>query len=470
MHRPVLCLLLLPFAPSLTAVAADREPEPASGRPPHNVLYVSDDQGRDFAGCYGNPAIRTPHLDALAREGLRLTRVFAASPTCSPSRAAMYTGLYPARNGAMGNHTDSRQGLKSLPGYLKALGYRVVVANKLDTRPAQVFDFETLKATLPPNPANKRHYRTEGLDTRAVDEFLAAHRRTHPGQPLCLVLGDSGPHVVWEHNTTYDPAALPVPPYMVDTPMTRTGLANYYQDITTVDQRVGAVRDSLRRHGYADDTLFLYTSDQGPEWPHCKWTVYDTGLLVPMLAHWPGKTRPGSVSEAMISLVDLTPTLIAVAGGKVPEGLDGRSFADVLLGRTKVFRTTIHASHTGDGEMNKFPQRCVRDERFKYVFNLHPEVTWTTHFTLVPGIPESHKSIWDTWVAKARHDRGAAHLLDVIEHHPAEELYDTQADPYELDNRAADPALRSVLNRLRGELSQWMTAQGDPAAPPGPLP
>ncbi|MBX6312297.1 MAG: sulfatase, partial [Isosphaeraceae bacterium] len=405
-----------------------------------------------------------PHIDALAREGMRFTHVFAASPTCSPSRAALYTGLYPARNGTMGNHTDSRPGLKALPAYLRALGYRVVIANKIDARPKEVFDFEVLRATLPPNPKRPRRYRAEGLDTAAVDRFLAAHRRDHADQPLCLILGDSGPHVIWEPNTTYDPAALPIPPYMVDTPKTRAGLANYYQDITTVDQRVGEVLDSLRRHGYEDNTLFLYTSDQGPEWPHCKWTVYDTGLRVPFLARWPGRIRPGSVCTALISLVDLTPTFIDLAGGRPPEDLDGRSFRKVLLGQSDTFRDRIYASHTGDGEMNRFPQRCVRDERYKYVLNLHPEVTWTTHFTLVPGIPDSHKEIWDSWVEKAKTDPQAARLVHVIEHHPAEELYDTQADPYELDNRAGDPTLRPVLERLRADLRRWMAAQEDPAA------
>ncbi len=457
-------IILVALAAILTGAPFASEAQP-TGRP-HIILFLSDDHGRDFAGCYGNPAIRTPHLDALAHDGLRLTRVFAASPTCSPSRAAMFTGLYPARNGTMGNHTDSRPGLEALPGYLRGLGYRVVIANKNDTRPKEVFDFEMLKATLPPDPAHPRRYRAEGLDTRAVDAFLAAHRRDRAGQPLCLVLADSGPHVVWEPNTSYDPAALPIPPIMVDTPKTRTALANYYQDITAVDRRVGEVLDSLREHGYEGDTLFLYTSDQGPEWPHCKWTVYDTGLLVPFLARWPGQIRPGSVCDAMISLVDLTPTLIELAGGRPPGDLDGRSFADVLLGRSVAFRDRVYASHTGDGEMNRFPQRCARDVRYKYILNLNPEVTWTTHFTLVPGIPDSHKEVWDSWVEAAKADPRAARLVDLIEHHPAEELYDTQADPYELDNRAADPALRPVLNRLRADLKRWMADQGDPAAAP----
>jgi arylsulfatase A-like enzyme len=448
------------FLPVL-ASAAGQEPAQGSERP-NIIVFLSDDHGQAFAGCYGNPVVRTPHMDRLAREGMRFTRVFAASPTCSPSRAALYTGLYPARNGTMGNHTDCRPGIGALPGYLRALGYRVVLANKGDVRPPSVFDFEPLAATLPRNPAYQRHYRTEGLDTRAVDRFLAAHAREHAGQPLCLILGDSGPHVVWEENKTYDPAALPIPPYMVDTPKTRTGLANYYQDITTVDQRLGAVLSAVERHGFAGNSLFLYTSDQGAEWPRCKWTVYDTGLLVPFIARWPGRIAPGTTSDALISLVDFTPTLVALAGDTPAADLDGRSFEDVLLGRAREFRNTIFASHTGDGDMNVFPQRCVRDRRYKYILNLRPENTWTTHFTKVPGIPNSHKEIWDTWVAKAKTDPEAARLLGMIEHHPAEELYDTQADPEEFQNLAGEPRMQAILESLRGELRRWMVAQGDP--------
>jgi arylsulfatase A-like enzyme len=436
---------------------------PPPGRP-NIVVFLSDDHGPEFAGCYGNQVIQTPNLDALARQGTRFTRVFAASPTCSPSRAALYTGLYPPRNGLMGNHTDCRLDVRSLPAYLKPLGYRVVLADKADVRPAAAFAFEYLKATLPRNPNFDRRYRAEGLDTRAVDRFLADHVRESPDQPLCLVLGDNCPHVVWEENKVYDPAALPLPPNLVDTPKTRAALANYYQDVTTMDRHLGAVLAALKEHGLEDDTLFVYTSDQGPEWPHCKWTLYDTGLRVPFVARWPGRVARGAVCDALVSLVDVTPTFLDLAGGKVPDGLDGRSFKDVLLGKGGAFREEIFGSHTGDGEMNRFPQRGVRDTRYKYLLNLHPERLWTTHFTRVAGIPNSHKEVWDSWVEKARADPAAARLVEVIEHHPAEELYDTQADPYELHNLAGKPAVRSVLDRLRARLRDWRAAQGDSEA------
>lgn len=428
---------------------------------PNIVFYLSDDLGVDFVGCYGNHAIHTPHIDSVARQGMKFTRMFAASPTCSPSRASIYSGLYPSRNGLMGNHTNSRADLKSLPHYLGELGYRVVLANKSDVRPPSSYPFEILKATLPRNPNFPRRYRAEGLDARAVDAFLASHAKEHPDQPLCLVLGDNNPHVLWEKNKTYNPARLPIPPFMVDTSKTRTALANYYQDITTLDNRVGEVLASLKRYGFEDNTLFIFTTDQGPEWPHCKWTVYDTGLRVPFLARWPGHIKPGTTTHAMASFVDILPTFQELAGGKPIPDLDGRSFVKVLLKDEKHFRDYIYASHTGDGTMNMCPQRGIRDERYKLVLNLHPERKWTTHFTKVTGIPDSHADVYSTWTEKAKVDPMVAQLVNIIEQHPRWELYDTKSDPYELTNLLGLGAQNKRFKKMRTQLLDWMKAQGD---------
>ena len=424
----------------------------APSKQPHIVLFLADDHGWDIAGCYGNPVIKTPNIDRLAKEGLRFTRAFAASPTCSPSRAILYTGLHSARNGLMGNHTGSKPGLQSIAQYLKARGYRTVLANKTHIKPASVFDFEYVQATLPPVPERNRKYRLEGLDTAAIDRLLATHASTRPTQPLFLILADSAPHVLWEKNRDYDPAKLPLPPIAVDTPKTRTALANYYQDITTADQHFGEVLASLRKHGFEENTLTIYTSDQGPEWPRSKWTLYDAGLRVPFIARWPGRIAPGSVTGAMISFVDVTPTLIDIAGGTPPPGLDGSSFLNVLLGKASRFRDELYASHSGDGTMNVFPQRCIRDTRYKYIWNLHPERKWTTHFTIVEGIPDSHREVYGTWLEKAQSDPPSARIIQRIEQHPQEELYDTDADPFELNNLAANPASQSLLLRMRQKL------------------
>lgn len=429
---------------------------------PNIVMFISDDHGIDFLGCYGNEDVQTPNIDALTKEGVLFTNMFAASPTCAPSRSVLWTGLYPAHNGCMRNHSACRADITALPTYLRQLGYRVVLANKYHAKPREeVFNFEYIEAKLPRNPKNRRKYRREGLNTKDINEFLARHAQTQPDTPLCLILADSSPHVTWEPNKIYDPEKLRLSPFIVDTPLTREAMANYYQDITTMDKRVGEARAMLEKHGFAENTLFVYTSDQGSEWPHSKWTLYDAGIRVPFIAVWPGRIKPDSVCDAMISFVDITPTFIDIAGGKQPGGLDGESFLGVLLDKAKFFRSYVYATHTADGKMNDFPQRCVRDARYKYILNLHPERAWTTHWTKVAGIPQSHKQVWDTWVEKAKSDPKAAKIVDMNEKHPREELYDTKTDPHELNNLADSPELRSVLVRMRRNLRKWLAAQGE---------
>lgn len=439
------------------------EEEQKEPGPPHMVIFLSDDHGYEFSGCYGSPDVLTPNIDALAKEGMKFTHVFAASPTCSPSRSVLFTGLYPNRNGAMGNHAGIKPGVKALPGYLKELGYRVVLANKKHIKPFEQFGFEYLAATLPEDENNPRKYRQEGLDVDLVDEFLQQHAKENPSQPLCLILAENNPHVTWEQNKTYIPDLLTVPPYMVDTKMTRIALSNYFQDITTMDRKIKEVRNSLEAHGYADNTLFIYTSDQGAEWPHSKWTVYDTGIRVPFLAVWPNKIKAGIENTSMISFTDLLPTLVDLAGGDPPQEIDGLSFKDVLLENRKSFRNRVYASHTGDGTMNQFPQRGVRTMKHKYVLNLNPENKWTTHFTLVPDIHESHLEVYKTWAEKAENDEEAARLLDIIENHPAEELYDLANDPYELNNLAYQSGMEGTVKAFRKYLRNWMefTGEGD---------
>lgn len=428
---------------------------------PNIVIYLSDDHGWEYLGCYGNTDIQTPNLDRIADEGIRFTHAFTPSPTCAPSRSTLYTGLYPARHGAMGNHTECHPHLESLPKLLRQLGYRVAIAGKTHVKPTELFDFEYISGFLPKREEHHRKYRAEGLDTASVEDFLSIHRRENPNQPICLILGDCNPHVTWEPNKIYDPNILSLPPYIVDTPITRKALANYYQDITTMDNRIGDVDRMLERHEYIDDTLFIYTTDHGSEWPHCKWTLYDTGIRLPFIARWQGEIPAATVTDAMISHVDLLPSLLDVAGGEPSNQMDGSSFKNVLCGLQQTFRDRIYGTHTRDGNMNVFPQRCVRDCQYKYILNLIPENRWTTHFTEIEGIPESHAEVWNSWVEKAKRDPKTAELVYRTQHHPVEELYDVRSDPYELNNIAFEEASHHILEEMRVDVQGWMQSQGD---------
>ena len=151
-----------------------------------------------------------------------------------------------------------------------------------------------------------------------------------------------------------------------------------------------------------------------------------------MIARWFGTIQPGQVSAAMVSNINLLPTLIEIAGGEAPTDLDGHSFKQVLLGQSSNHRRQIYTVHNRDGEMNVFPQRGLRDHRYQYVLNLNSKDKFTTYFTKVEGIPERHGEVWNSWIEKARTDANTIDLIDLIENHPAEELFDLEIDPYQV--------------------------------------
>lgn len=438
----------------LPAVGVPAEGAPTPDRP-HVVLFLADDHTWHDCGPYGARDVRTPHLDQLAREGMRFDAAFAASPTCTPSRSALYTGMYPFRNGAHANHSLVRDELRTLPHRMQERGYRVVLAGKTHIGPRALFPFEYLPDSnvLPPG---KKHVLWTDLNTGAVERLLAAHDRQ---QPLCLVVCSHSPHVYWPPSEGYDPAAIRLPPYLLDTPETRAARCEYYTDVSWMDRQVGEVRAALAKHGYADRTLFLYTADQGAQFPFGKWNLYDAGIRAPLLVRWPGRVKPGSSTRALVSLVDLLPTLLEAAGGKAPEDLDGRSFLPVLRGREGRHRQEVYASHTGDGPMNRSPMRCVRTEHYKYVLNLKPETVYRTHIDA--GEAADGKRYWASWERLAETDRQAARLVQRYRQRPAEELYDLKKDPWEQTNVAGQRAYSRMLAGLRERLREWRLDQGE---------
>ena len=424
---------------------------------PNIIIYLSDDHSRDDSGAYGNNVVRTPNLDALAKESLLFTRAFAASPTCSPSRSALMTGLFPMRNGAHPNHGQIKDGIKTWPKYFQEIGYRVVIAGKTDIRPRAAFPFEYVVAKVDPK-APSLH---EVLDAKAVDQFLADHARTNT-KPLCLLVDDWNPHVVWAENDGYDPAKIKLPPYLADTLETRKAMTRYYTDVALMDKTLGACLASMKKYGF-ENSLFIYTSDQGAQVPHAKWNVYDAGLNVPFLVRWPRKVKSGK-TDAMISLIDVLPTCLEAGGGKAPGEIDGESFLPVVFGKTSKHRDFIFGAHTSDiffkpngNELWEFPMRCVRTETHKYILNFNPERTFHTHISDAEG--RDGKIYWDTWVEQAKTNPATAELVQNYRHRPAEELYDLRNDPYELHNVAADAKNHKLLLSLRKRTLDWMKQQ-----------
>jgi arylsulfatase A-like enzyme len=420
---------------------------------PNLVLFLSDDHGYFDSSVYGSRSVRTPGMELLARDGMLFTGVFTGSPTCVPSRSVLMSGLMPARNGALPNHSGLSQDVRTLPTFLKELGYEVVHFGKSHFQPAASYpDLTRIPSEIKGGPLNA------DLDTAVVEKWLADRAEGEDKRPVCAIVCSHSPHVYWRENRGYDPAKVELPPTFVDTPETRSERTKYYSDVAFADQQLSEVYASCRKH-LSRNTLFVYTSDNGAQWPFAKWSLYDAGIHLPFLAVWPGVIRPGSRSDALISFADVLPSFVELAGGKPPENIDGRSFKDVLTRRAQQHRSEIYAAHSGDRDFNVFPMRCVRTSRYKYILNLHPEFKYTTHID-VAG-PNDGRIYFDSWVAKAREDQAAAAILRKYHEHPAEELYDITADPHEVNNLASNPKFSATLRELRGKVREWMRAQGD---------
>jgi uncharacterized sulfatase len=425
-------------AAALALVAADR---------PHVVVFLADDLGWADCSPYGGKEVRTPNMARVAADGMTLTRAFVASPSCAPSRAALLTGLDPMRNGAMLNHSRPRADVKKWPAHFHDLGYEVVAIGKV-AHYAQVTGYGF-------DHASHFNYHQDDCVEAAV-KWLAARKA---GKPLCLLVGTNWPHVPWPKESVLDPDKIALPPALVDTKETRQARTRYLAAVANADRDLGLVYDAARKHLGAD-ALFLFTSDHGSQFPFGKWNAYDAGVRTPLLAAWPGRIKPGTTSDAMVSWTDLLPTCLEAAGGKSPDGLSGTSFLGALRGEKAAHRDRVFVTHSGDGDMNRYPLRAVRTRDRKYVRNLDPAAEHHTHVDLGKAGADG-RDYFDSWVAKAKTDPAAAAVVRRYHTRPAEELYDLTTDPHELKNLAGDPAHADTLKALRADLDAWMKAQGD---------
>lgn len=460
----MLRLLLAAGLAVLSACGRGPDPAPAGSRPapPHLLLIVGDDAGAEL-GCYGAVGLATPHLDQLAREGLRFSHAFAPTGICAPSRATLLTGLEPARHGALG-FEPVRADVLTFGEALGAAGYRTGLLGKVGVRPVERFPFDWIERTLPGDEGA----RDVEFHARAAAAFFAGA----DARPMALVVNlrdahwplptDGAPPRPGEPAAPHDPQSVGVPPVLVDGPETRAELARYHDALRRMDATVGALLEVLAAEGLSERTLVVYTSDNGPPFPRGKTTLYEWGVRVALIARGPGVAGRGRVDESLVTLADILPTCLELAGWPAERraGFDGRSLAPLLSGeapkepwRAAVFG--VHGSHRAGEEV---PARSIRDARWRYIWNPHPERRFES---LAMGV----SAAWAELVAAS--ERGVPHAVARVAglvQRPAEELYDLTADPWELTNRAGDPEAEAVRARLRRELEAHLAAQGDPLA------
>ncbi len=447
---------LVVVALALPARAADR---------PNIVLFICDDMTWTDAGCYGSPDAKTPNLDKLASEGMRFTRCFTSTAMCAPTRQQLYTGLWPVRSGAFPNHSRVHAGTKSLGHHFKDLGYRVAISGKKHYGPGESFPFETIPGAVHHDTGQRDN---KDLNLPGISRFITRDA----GQPYFLICATNQPHSPWNRGdaSAYDPARLKLPPTFADTPQTRRAFADYLAEVAYMDALLGEVMAALDEAGQADNTVLLFTSEQGIGMPFGKWTCYDAGLRTALVVRWPGVVEAGSTADAMVQYVDIVPTLLDAVGADparvdtgrpgapvVGNGFDGRSFLPVLQGESDSFREFTFGVHTTRGIIHGsacYPIRSVRGERYKLIRNLNTDEPFSNIAQRGP--------LWESWVAAAK--AGDAHAANAVKRYrerPAVELYDLKNDPHEMNNLADDPRLHNVRARLQKELDAWMVQQGD---------
>lgn len=425
---------------------------------PNIVLIMADDLTWHDIEPYGSNVVKTPNLARLADEGLSFDNMFTATAMCAPTRQQILTGLFPVRNGAFPNHGKVYKGTKSIFHYLQDLGYETGLIGKKHIGPDSSFPFK--------NIGGQNHDGGEGMD---IDLSKAEKFINDSGDnPYLLVVTSNQPHGPLNRGdrSAYPPEDINVPPYLVDTKMTRENLSAYYAEITYLDSLVGRTLDIIDDSKEQENTIVIFTSEQGSGMPFGKWTNYDNGLKTAFIVRWPGKIEKDTRTAAMAQYVDVVPTILDIVGENPDDidtgtpdaygnrGFDGRSFRKVLEGKTGDFRDYVFGVHTTRGIIkgsDSYPIRSVRSDKYLYIHNLNSEGKFSNVVTNGKLLED-----WKNTGREEDHKRA-----EFYEKRPAEELYDVRKDPYQLNNIIDEPGYEEVVKTLKSELAQFMKQQGD---------
>ena len=415
---------------------------------PNLVLIIADDCSYYDIGCFGATNNKTPHIDQLAEEGMKFNNAYNSVSMSTPTRHCLYTGMYPMHHGGYANHSRVRNNVRSMPTYLGKLGYRVGLTGKQHINPKKNFPFEI----IPGFPENCTGLKTTH-DMKGVEEFVSRD----PSQPFCLVVASINPHAPWTGGdpSVFDRMKLQLPPQFVDTPETREQYAHYLAEIGLLDNEVGDVVQLLDRKGLRKNTLVIFVSEQGTQFAGAKWTNWSAGVKSAMIASWLGVIKEGSETEAIVQYEDVLPTFIELAGGRMPEAIDGRSLVDVISGKRKTHHKYAYHVHNNVPEGPPYPIRSISDGHYRLIWNLTPDAKYV----------EKHivRNKW--YISWTEADTKQSHrLLNRFEHRPEYELYDIRKDPFEMHNLAGKRKYARTEKKLRTALLEWMEDQHDPGA------
>ena len=448
---------------SLSRIPLNATETSASQQP--NILWISTEDISPDLGCYGDSYAVTPNIDKLAARGIRYTNVYSHSGVCAPTRSGIITGMYPT---TIGTHHMRCKGVppayvKCFSEYLRAAGYYCTNNVKTD------YQFDPPPSAWDEN-SRKAHWRNRGKDQPffAIFNFTT----THESQIRNRSKGMLERIAALKPYEKHDPAKAVLPPYYPDTPLVRKDWAQYYDIITLLDKQIADVLKQLEADGLADDTIVWFWGDHGRGLPRAKRWIYDSGLRIPLIIHVPEKWRklampdnpdavkPDTVNDDLIAFIDFAPTMLSLAGIKIPDHIQGQAF----LGSQKAEpRRYIFAARDRMDEAYDLI-RAVRDKRYKYIRNYMPHLSRGQDINYMNQMPTMQEM--RRLNAEGKLEGPQKQYFE--ETKPIEELYDTATDPHEVKNLAGDPKYKDVLRRMRVIHAKWVRETSDMGLIPEP--
>ncbi len=430
------------------------------GKRPNILFCIADDWGWPHAGVYGDPVVETPTFDRIAREGVLFDRAFVASPSCTPSRNSILTGqmFYRLEEGA-NLWSTLKTKFPVYPLLLEKAGYQLGRWRK-SWGPGSL------------NAGGYVDHHPVGPHYRGFDDFM---KRRDTSKPFCFWLGTSDPHRPYKAGSGkaagMDLAKVPVPEFWPDDPVVRSDIADYYFEVQRFDADVGKALKLLEEAGELDNTLVVMTGDHGMPFPRCKTNLYDMGARVPLAAMWPARVKPARRVEDFVSFTDLAPTFLEAGGVEVPDAVTGESLMKILAaeksGRIDPARDAVifgrerHTACQGPDDLRSYPARAIRTDRWLYIHNLKPDL-WPAGSPEL-GFRDCDGGPTKSFILKNRDKPGMERYYDLcFAKRPAEELYDCEADPFQLKNLAEDPAHAETRKQLRARLDAYLKRTGDP--------
>ena len=416
-----------------------------------NILWITCEDISPFIHCFGEKMIKTPNIDQLAKDGVKYNSVYTTAGVCAPSRSSIITGTYQMSIGTQHMRTLSispnfssmgvpnysaviPEEVKCFPEYLRMAGYYTTNNHKEDYQfvpPVTAWDESSLAATFENRPEGKPFF--------AVFNLYVTHESQLWGQKGSLQV---------------DPDSVSVPPYYPDTKTVRHDIARLFTNIEMMDAQVGEIVKKLKEEGLYDQTIIFFYSDHGGALPWMKREILERGIHIPMVIKFPEQKYAGSESNDLISSVDFAPTVLSLAGIKIPAYMQGTAFLGEQKNETP--RKYIYAAR--DRMDSKYDRvRAVRDKSFEYIYNYMPEKPSYQDLTYRLDIPMMKEML-------QLRDEGKLNEYAMAWFRAPkaiEELYDLEKDPNELHNLASDPAYKNKLEELRNAFWEWTMKVGD---------